>query len=178
MYDWETFQAAYRAASEEQKAVIDGEAIGLCTRAAIARAALDESHYKPVVKLCCLLVLNAVSPVLVVNEMKKLGIPNSDRVLEDLRQCIASTPTTLSTPQNESLDSDIAEMEAALSATTNTTPPPTIPVPPPAPEFKPLSQTEIPRAPRQPEVTYSSTQAALLNERKPASTPAQWGDEE
>jgi hypothetical protein len=167
MFTWETFQTTYRSASPEIKAVIDSELIPICVHNLEKNQQIDRSHYRDVVKLYSLFILNAIDENTMVEEMKKIGIPDSRVVFYNLQICREKTPLTFASydePTDEPVDlsADIAEAEAVL----NTTQP-----------IRTMAN-DMQTNKTHPENIYSSTQNAILNEyrQKSSGNVPRWGN--
>lgn len=161
MYTWEIFQAAYQAATPEQKAVIDADIIPPCVSKIIASQQLDQAHFKKLVRLYALYVLGSIAEQAIEQEMLRLGIPEGKMLFAALRSCQAETPN--STPDLDSLAADIASTEAALQQP----PAPATPIRTMAADMQ-QAQTTTDGA----EPVYTSTQSAILQERTTTPTPA------
>lgn len=161
---WETFQTAYQAASVDTKAVIDSEAIPLCVRSVVESNKLDDSHFVNLVKLYSLFVLEAIEEQTILEEVKKLGVPESKTVHEILRACLKNEPVVENSDVSKPSEfaSDIEEAEATLKA-----------IPQIRTMARDMSQTKAAG-----EKTYTSTQEAILKEAKPISekTNSGWGN--
>ena len=151
MYNWETYQTAYQAATTEQKAIVDLDVIPRCVREVIAAKQLDASHYPKLVRLYALIIMGAIDQPAALAEMRKLGVPEGDNVLTALQTCQTQTPQTYSL--TEDLDSDIAEAEADISA---------------IPAIRTMDQ-DMAKSQAAKETTYSSTQSAIIKEGQPST---------
>ena len=122
-FDWDTFQTTYLAASQEEKDLIDSNAIANCIEYQIGFKTIDESHQSVVKTLCAFHLLQLVSAEDAVKEMQALGIPNASEIFSTLQNCLKSAqtvPVTLDTPvpipPPSSLATEIEEAEAAIKA--------------------------------------------------------------
>jgi hypothetical protein len=135
--NWEQYQAAYQAADQKTKDILHSSLIPECVAESIKKYKLDESNQKVLVELFSEKTLSLLSEPRLVEEMRKAGIPSASIVSTEINQCIqtkkpAVPDTSLVTerkiasdkvtggatnsPQPDSLETDIAETEAALNA--------------------------------------------------------------
>lgn len=155
-FDWDTFQTAYLAASEETKELIDSDSIANCIEYQIGFKTIDESYQSTVKTLCAFHVLKLLSTEEVTREMQTLGIPNAGEIFTTLQNCmqnakgeapesVESTPVPIP-PAPTDLTSEIKEAEAAIQA---------------IPKIKTMAQDA------QAASMYSSSQESILNNRGP-----------
>ena len=156
--NWEKFQTALQNASKDKQELVNSDAIPNCARGVLISKQLDDSHLKSLVQLYSLFVLDASFEGEILEEMRRLGIPDSKEVLDALQVCREKNPAA----EGGDLSSDIAEAEATLQA-----------IPPPV---RTMSQ-DMAQAQAGGEVTYSTTQAAILKESvvpKPPQEIPKW----
>ncbi len=139
MYTWETFQAAYQAASPEVKALIDSETIPNCVSNCIAKNNLDHSHQAALIRFLSLLVVKTTTTQIVEQEMLQLAIPQSKLILQELLACAGISS------QNSAGPDEHATGVSALK---------------PIPQIRTMAD-DMNRS-QQGEVVYSTTQEALL----------------
>ena len=142
MIDWNTYQTAYQAADQQTKDTLHSSLIPECVDDAVKKYELDTSHKKVLIGLFSEQVLGIVTDSELIKQMKTAGIPLATVISGDVTQCLttkkpsvldtslapedtpsdAATDTpALTAPQakpepTSSLESDIAETEAALNS--------------------------------------------------------------
>jgi hypothetical protein len=160
---WKQFYSSYAVAPDEVKATIDSTQIPTCVKKAVATHQLDSTHYRELVKLYSLYVLDVINQQAMVEEMRQLGIPDGKAILTELEQCRQVTPIT-----PVSFDDDISDIEqdiaAAETALANNEIRSATPLPPP-PTNQPVQPVPIA------EPVHTSSQADVLRPTSPLPPP-------
>jgi hypothetical protein len=113
---WETYQAAYQVATEEQKTLVDSDLIPSGVNQLISLGTLDASQKRLTMSVYSLFMLNALSLDEAVAQLTQAGVPESTRVLSDLKQYVTKqNPTqTESIPENNTLETTHTSSQDAI----------------------------------------------------------------
>lgn len=143
--NWETFQTALQSAPENQRVIASGSAIPNCIEKAVTEGKVDQTQAKKVTQLFAVQYLDPNQKTAVMEELRKLGVPNGEELFKSLGFCVASAPAD--TDDMTSLEDDIKEAEEAMAS---------------VPKFRTMSEDMKIHTDEEP--TYSSTQEAILKE--------------
>jgi len=125
MPNWETFQTAYLSAPETTKVLIDSDKIPVCVQKQVQAKTIDATLQSKVVLLLSHYQLATLTKDEVIAQCTQIGIPGASAVFQELESCtkspirqesIASSAQPAEAAVNETLESEIAETEAALNA--------------------------------------------------------------
>lgn len=173
---WEKFQAAYQSADESVKALVDSPTIPECVSAIVSVNQLDKTHHQLLVKLFVLSVFGAISNEELAEELRLAAVPNGQEVINTINACInRHNPTGDTTPLNPASNEVFTEAEASIpQAATQSVPEAPAPndAPKPIPHIRTMA-SDMTASQDNDAPTYSSSQAALLNESRAPRPPQQ-----
>lgn len=164
MIDWNTYQAAYQAADQKTKDTLHTSLIPECVAEGVTKHNLDRAHTKILIGLFSEKVLGLITDAQLIAEAQTAGIPSAPEVSTSISQCLdtkkpaildtslvddepvdsTDTPPAAKPNVEKSLESEIAETEAAFNA---------------IPKIRTMVQDA------QESTTHTSSQAALLDKK-------------